>query len=191
MRRLLVLLLNIVLAQAQAPQAASPAVSVPRGTGVEIELQQDVSSETLKAGQTIPFKLLRPIEVNGETVLPAGTPATGMVEAVQTSGHWGKSGAFDLALQPLKLADGTLVHIDFPRPQEKSEKAEKAGRRTTAVMYYSYYFPLIPVALIAGSRKGKPFSIRSGERYLVYVTFTEAAPSPEAPRAPTAGSSPQ
>src|SRR5215468_3602206 len=134
MRRLLALLLNIALVQAQLPQAANSVVSVPRGLGVEIELLQDVSSETLKAGQTVPFKLVRPIEVNGETLLPAGTSATGVVEAVQTSSHWGKGGAFDLTLQPLQLADGTLVHIDFPRPQKKSEQAENVGRRTTAVM---------------------------------------------------------
>jgi len=181
MRRLLALLLNIALVQAQLPQAANSVVSVPRGLGVEIELLQDVSSETLKAGQTVPFKLVRPIEVNGETLLPAGTSATGVVEAVQTSSHWGKGGAFDLTLQPLQLADGTLVHIDFPRPQKKSEQAENVGRRTTAVMYYSYYFPLIPVALIAHARRGKPFTIRSGERYLVYVTSTKATPVPAAP----------
>ena len=172
---MLALLLSSALAQFQFAQVTTQGASVPPGTGVEIELLQDVSSETLKAGQSIPFKLVRPIEISGETLLPAGTPATGTVEAVQTSGHWGKNGALDLALQPLKLADGTLVRIDFPRPQKKSEKKEKAGERTASAMVLASYFPLIPVALISGARKGKPFTIRSGERYLVYVTSSEAA----------------
>jgi hypothetical protein len=38
------------------------------------------------------------------------------------------------------------------------------------------------VALIAGSRKGKPFKIRAGERYLVYVTGTEAPAATESPK---------
>lgn len=113
---MLALLLGTALAQLDFAQVTTQSVSVPPGTGVEIELLQDVSSETLKAGQTIPFKLVRPIELNGETVLPAGTPATGIVESVQNSRKWGKSGAFNLTLQPLKLADGTIVRIDFPRP---------------------------------------------------------------------------
>ena len=74
MRRMLALLLSSALAHPQSAQVTTQSVSVPPGTGVEIELLQDVSSETLKAGQTIPFKLVRPIELNGETLLPAGTP---------------------------------------------------------------------------------------------------------------------
>jgi hypothetical protein len=173
---LVALLLSSALAPLQFAQVTNPAVLVPRGTGVEVELLQDVSSKTLQVGQAIPFKLVRPIEVEGETLLPAGTPAIGVVETVQNGGHWGKSGALDLRLQPLKLADGALIHVDFPRPQKKSETREKVDRRTDAAMAYGYYFPLVPVALIAKARKGKAFTIRSGERYLVYVTSTEAAP---------------
>jgi hypothetical protein len=187
-RRLLTLVLIAALARLQFAQVAPQTVSVPRGTGVEIELTQDISSETLKAGQTIAFRLVRPIELNGETLLPAGAPATGIVETVQTSGKWGKSGAFNLTLEPLKLADGTHIHIDFPRPQRrksgKAEKADKVAEGTLATMYYTAYFPLIPVALIAGARKGKPFNIRSGERYLVYVTSPDATPVPLATELP-------
>ncbi len=180
MRRVLALLLGTVLAQNDFGQTTAQPISVPRGTGVEIELMQDVSSDSLKSGQSIPFKLVRPIELNGETLLPAATPATGVVETVRTSGHWGKSGALDLKLQPLKLVDGTLVHLDFYRPQRKGEKMEKTTTGIGATMFFAYYFPLIPVALVAKARKGKPFVIRSGERYLVYVTSTEALPAESA-----------
>ena len=184
MRRMLALLLGTALAQNDFAQVTTQSVSVPPGAGVEIELLQDVSSDRLKAGQRIPFKLVRAIELNGETLLPAATPATGIVETVRTSGHWGKSGAFDLKLQPLKLVDGMLVHLDFYRPQRKGEKMEKTATGIGATIYFSYYFPLIPVALIAKARKGKPFVIRSGERYLVYVISTEAAPAPAPAESP-------
>jgi len=42
-----------------------------------------------------------------------------------------------------------------------------------------YYFPLIPVALLASSRKGKPFKVRAGERYRVYVVGVEDAQTPK------------
>lgn len=176
MRPLLSVLVGLAVVHCQFLVIAQ-SVSVPPGTGVEIELLLDISSETLKDGQTIPFKLVHALEINGETLLPAGSPAAGTVEKVKPSGKWGKSGAFNLTLHPLRLADGTIVAIDFPRPRRKSEKAERSGERTTAAVYYTYYFPLIPVALIAGARKGKPFNIRSGERYLVYVTATETHPA--------------
>lgn len=177
MRLFLVLLPIIALTRPLFAQVSAQNVPLAQETGVEIELQQDISSETIKAGQVVPFKVRRLVELNGSDPLPAGTAVTAIVEKVQSSGHWGKSGAFNLVLQPLKLGDGTVVHIDFPRPQYKNEKMEKAGRRTGAAIYYSYYFPFIPIALIADARKGKPFTIRSGERYLVYVTSTDAPPT--------------
>jgi predicted DNA-binding antitoxin AbrB/MazE fold protein len=196
MRSLLALLLITTLGPPQSALATTQEVTLSAGTEVEIELLQDVSSETMKAGQIIPFRLVRPIEINGQIVLVAGTSATGTVETVRTARKWGKNGAFDLRLQPLKLADGTLVDIDFYRPQRTSEKAKKtsvkaakAGKDiaegTVAAVYMTYfYFPLIPVALIAGARKGKPFNIRSGERYLVYITSTDVAPAPTVTEAP-------
>jgi hypothetical protein len=148
--------------------------AVPPGTEVEIELLESISSETLKAGQSVPFKLVRGLEVNGVTLLPAGTAFTGKVISARPARHWGQAGAFDLKLEPLKLADGTLVHVDFHRPARLSTRKEKRGETIEGGIAMAYYFPLIPLALTRGSRKGKPFNIRAGERYLVYVTGTEA-----------------
>lgn len=188
MRSLLALLLITTLGGSQSALATTQEVTLSAGTGVEIELLQDVSSETMKADQIIPFRLVRAIELNGQTVLAAGTSTTGTVETVRTARKWGKNGAFDLRLQPLKLADGTLVHIDFYRPQRKSERKEKVGQGTAVVLSpivdYPYFPLLLPAALIGAARKGKPFNIRSGERYLVYVTSTEEARAPAATEAP-------
>jgi len=155
-------------------QEVPPAAVVPTGTGVEIELLENISSELLKAGQSVPFDLVRALEVNGVTLLPAGTQFSGTVMSANPSGHWGKAGAFDLKLDPLKLADGALVRVDFRRPARVNARGEKTGEAIGTAIVMTYYFPLIPVALIAGSRKGKPFKIRAGERYVVYVTGTEA-----------------
>jgi hypothetical protein len=142
------------------------------GTEVEIELLEDISSETLRVGQSVPFKLVRALEGNGATLLPAGTTFTGTVTSANAAGHWGKAGTFDLRLAPLKLPDGTWVHIDFYRPAKLNERGEKTGEAVGSAIVAAGYFPLLPLALITGSRKGKPFEIRQGERYLVYVTGT-------------------
>jgi hypothetical protein len=163
-------------------QVAPPAAVVPTGTGVEIELLENISSESLKADQSVAFKLVRGLEVNGVTLLPAGTQFSGMVTSANPSGHWGKAGAFDLKLDSLKLADGALVRVDFHRPARVNARGEKRGETIGSAIVMTYYFPLIPVALIAGSRKGKPFKVRAGERYLVYVTGTEAPAVTESPK---------
>ena len=182
MRPFLSVVLILVLLYHGFAQAVPSVEAVPTGTGVEVELLENISSESLKAGQSIPFKLVHALEVNGVTVLTAGTQFSGTVTSANPSGHWGKAGAFDLKLDPLKLADGTLVRVDFHRPARVNARGEKIGETIGTAIVMTYYFPLIPVALIAGSRKGKPFKIRVGERYLVYVTGTQAQAATESPK---------
>ena len=173
MRPFLSVLLVISLAASGVPQAVPASDRIPLVTPVEIELLENVSSETLHAGQSVAFKVSHDMEANGEKLLPAGTPLTGTVAAANASGHWGKAGAFDLKLEPLKLADGTEVRLDFHRPTRVSTRAEKANEDVLTTMAAMYYFPLIPVALLSSSRKGKPFKVRAGERYRVYVVGVE------------------
>lgn len=146
------------------------APSPPRlGVEVEIELLENISSETLHAGQSVSFRLVRPLERSGVTLLAAGTPVTGRVRSVQASAEWGKRGGFDLALDPLRLADGKPLPVDFARPRRRSETAERAGDYEINALAYTLYFPLIPLGLVMAARKGKPYNIRAGERYLVYT----------------------
>lgn len=179
MRAFVSVVLILSLTYCGFAQVVPPGEAVPTGTGVEIELLENISSESLKAGQSVPFKLVRALEVNGAALLPAGTQFNGTVTSANPSGHWGKAGAFDLKLDPLKLAGGALVRIDFHRPAKLSTRREKTDENIGSTVMMTAYFPLIPLALIAGSRKGKAFKIRAGERYLVYVTGTDAPASTE------------
>ncbi len=162
-------------------QESPPGDLVPLGSGVEIELLENISSESLQAGQSVSFKLVRPIEANGVTLLAANAPFSGTVTAVNASGHWQKAGAFDLKLEPLKLANGSEVRVDFHRPVRLNARGEKTAEAIGGSVMLAYYFPLIPVALIGGARKGKPFKIRAGERYLVYVIGVDAPPAKAEP----------
>jgi hypothetical protein len=168
------LILTLSLTCSSLGQIDLATEQIRTGTEVEIELLETVSSETLQVGQTVPFKIVRSIEANGTTLLAAGTLFTGTVIKANRAGHWGKAGAFDLRLEPVKLPDGTLVRLQFYRPVKVNERGEKAAQTVDDTMEMAYYFPLVPFALIMGSRKGNPFTIRDGERYLVYVTGTES-----------------
>jgi len=179
MRPFLSLLLVMAVTTSGFPQRVPASDRIPLITPVEIELLENVSSETLHAGQSVAFKLSQDLEANGEKLLPAGTPLTGTVATANASRHWGKAGAFDLKLDPLKMADGTEIRLDFHRPTRVSTRAEKVNEDMLTTMAAMYYFPLIPVALLASSRKGKPFKVRAGERYRVYVVGVEDAQTPK------------
>jgi hypothetical protein len=174
MRSFLSLVLTISLTWSAVAQTTAGMNQIPAGTEVEIELLESISSETLHAGQTVPFKIVRSIEANGTMLLAAGTTFAGTVTRANPAGHWGKAGAFDLKLEPVKLSDGVPVRMDFYRPAKVNARGEKTTQTLENALTLAYYFPLIPVALIGGARKGKPFTIRAGERYLVYVTGTES-----------------
>lgn len=164
-------------------QAVPPGDLIPLGTGVEIELLEDISSETLQPSQSVRFKLVRALERNGVTLATADTPFTGRVASANPAGHWKKAGAFDLRLEPLKLANEDQIRLDFHRPTRLNTRSEKTGETIGSAIVMTYYFPLIPVALLSGARKGKPFKIRSGERYLVYVVGVEGpSATTEAPK---------
>ena len=64
--------------------AARRCCRVPAGTVVMVELAEPVSTKTHKAGDRFPIRLAAPVIVDGQVVLPAGTPGVGHV--VQASG---------------------------------------------------------------------------------------------------------
>jgi hypothetical protein len=64
---------------------------------VEIESLQEVSSQKVKKGQLIPFKVVLPVKVDGMTMIEAGTIVSGEVTMVRRAGIFMKDGAIDLA----------------------------------------------------------------------------------------------
>jgi len=188
MHRVFSLLLFFALLRPGLAQDGTHTAVIPQRTEVEIELLDNLSSETLRAGQSVSFKVVRPVVVNETTMMAANMPVSGEVKAVQPSGAWRKAGSFDLILKPATLDDGSIVRLDFQRPTLRGTKGEKAGQAIGTGLGLAYYFPLIPAALIWNAKKGKPYNIRSGERYLVYVVsndrparsgISEGAPAPE------------
>lgn len=194
MSRLLAAVLLVPLLQ---PEVARPAPAIATQTPVEIELLHRLSSETMKNGQAVDFRIVTPVVVDDATVIEAGTAVPGEVRAVTTSGAWHKDGAVELRLKPLRLGDGTLVQLEFAQPKLLSTHVSNTAKTLGIIAMAPvllYYFPAVPVAAISASRHGKPYEIRAGERYRVYVASCvhEAAaptnstrPMPTAPPAPT------
>ncbi len=181
MRKVFVVVLALGALQPGLSSAGAQGTPVPPQTPVEIELLENLSSQTMQAGQSIGFKVVRPVLVNGTTLLEAGAQVTGEVKTVQASRAFAKNGAFDLILRPIRLGNGTLLHLDFYRPKMRSSAKEKTGAAIVMIPVLAYYFPLIPVAVYDAVRRGKPYEIREGERYLVYVISSESPTANSAP----------
>ena len=182
MRRIFVLFIAVACLRPGVSQTAGQPPALPEQTGVEIELLENVSSQTLHAGQPIGFKVVEPVVANGTTVIAAGTPVQGEVATVQAAGAFRRAGEFDLVLKPLQLADGRKVQLVFPHPKRVGTAGEKTATAIAGAPILLYYFPLIPFMAAEGAKKGKAIEVRAGERYLVYVST-----QPDAPGKPAEG----
>jgi hypothetical protein len=69
-------------AQAPAPQP----IVVPRGTAIEVVLNQSLSSKNSSEGQSFSATVVDPVVVNGQEVIPKGTHARGTVTSAKTRG---------------------------------------------------------------------------------------------------------
>lgn len=86
--------------------AVAPANAVLRaGTPVSFKLLEEVTTKNKAArvGQRINLEVAAPVDVEGQTVIPAGTPAWGELTGVRNKGMWGKSGKLDAQLLYLRL----------------------------------------------------------------------------------------
>jgi hypothetical protein len=98
-------------AAASAPAAvimSSPNENVLR-TGLPIPLRMRETLTTkgkkLRAGYRFNMETVEPITLNGQIVIPAGSPAVGEVTDVRNKGMWGKSGKINARVLYARVGD--------------------------------------------------------------------------------------
>jgi hypothetical protein len=166
----------LAMVQAEAPLPSLPSifspstvstpirVAIPDGTAVEIELSQTASSEELKEGDPVAFKIVRSVEINGVTVIKRDASARGHVVKVKKAGRWGKQGKLDWAMNDAMGVDGTKIPLRFTQ----SARGDSKGG-TVAVAAIATTVLLGPLGLLWGLKKGKPAIIPAGNKYTVYI----------------------
>ena len=74
---------------------AAPTHAVLRaGTPIQLRMMEEITTKKKRArvGQRFRLEVASPVEVNGVTVIPVGSPAEGEITSVRNKGMWGKSG---------------------------------------------------------------------------------------------------
>lgn len=80
--------------------------SVPLRTLVELTTEK----KKLKVGQRFELEVAEAVTVDGQTVIPIGSPAVGEVTSVRNKGMWGKSGAIEARLLYVR-ANGRQIRL--------------------------------------------------------------------------------
>ena len=79
----------------QVVVVGAPSANVLRtGTEVNLKLMEGLTTEgkKLRVGYRFQMEVAAPVLVNGQIVVPAGSPALGEITEVRNKGMWGKSG---------------------------------------------------------------------------------------------------
>lgn len=139
-------------------------VKVPDGTEMEIELKNNASGQELKIGDIVDFTVVRPVQVNGVTVIDKGASARARITTAKKAGHWGKAGKLEWAMQDVQAIDGNRIPARFTKREVGDSKG---GTVAVGAVATTVLFP--PAALLWGLKKGKPAIIAAGNRYTVFV----------------------
>lgn len=84
---------------------------IPVGTPVKLQLLETVSSAHARPGDQLDFVVVRDVSVEGRTVIPAGTAASGSVTAVKGRRLLGIGGKVGLKLDSVALANGHRIGL--------------------------------------------------------------------------------
>jgi hypothetical protein len=140
-----------------------------KDTPVEIELLTDISSRSPGPRTPVQFKVVRPVRVNGKTVIASGNPVQGMaVTKAAARGH--KPGSVALTDLRTTTTDGSNVLLRFAR--SSAQTVRPRGEETGSVNDYTTAFLSLgfPISWpFIKMRKGKNVIIPAGERFEVYV----------------------
>ena len=149
-----------------------PTVILTKDTPVELMAPTEVSTADATPGMIFKLRVNRPVQVNGVTVVPVGTPAFGQVTSAVDSGGLGKSGRMTAKLLSIRLGS-----TEIPLDGETSAKGTGAGSAGVAVLFTG----------VGGLfHRGNNAKIKAGELLVGYVAQDVSIPR----TVPAAGSSP-
>jgi len=140
-------------------------VKIPVGTSVDVELASFVTSETLETGDVMTFRAVTPVKIDGVTVIAPGAMCTAVVVKARKRRRWGRSGQLTFSMRDIIAVDDQRIPLQFGRAVKGEGKGVEvaSGIVATGVLLW----PIAPVALLWGLKKGKDAFIPTGKRFEV------------------------
>ena len=158
-------------------------LKLPAGTPIDIEATYTVSSIDFRSGDYLSFRVLVPVMIDGVTLIDKGSLVTGRVVEAKRGGHWGKAGRLSWTIQDVVATDGTRVPLqaqkDLPTGRNGIKGTSHGGEvATRTVLFGALLFPLSPLALMTGFKRGENAVLPEGKRFIVYVQSDTAVRFP-------------
>ena len=140
---------EVSTAQADA-QAASPKLTLPKGTLVRLMVLKEVNSRDNKPGDRFVLRVDEAVQVHGVTLIPIGAKGWGELVGAEKTGGVGKSGRINARLLYVE-ASGRRVDLDGER---QSSGSGGTGQVVASVIAFG------PFGLLM---KGNNATLKAGE----------------------------
>ena len=137
-------------------------VKIPNGLAVELEAPYTVSSQDVRKGDAISFRVVNPVKVDGLVVIEPGATATGRVVEASRGGHFGRAGRLAWAMENVTAVDGTRIPLQAVGRIVGDSKAAKVIAQTVAMG--ALLWVIAPVALFHGFKRGENAILPAGKR---------------------------
>ena len=152
-------------------------VRIPAGTAIDVESAYTVSSLDLRPNEYLSFRVLIPVKVDGDTVIEKGALVTARVVESKRGRHWGKAGKLSWEMVDVVAVDGTRPPVQALKDladsrtgiKGTSHGAEVATKTIVLGALMAPLFPIAPLALMSGFKRGESAVLPEGKRYVVYV----------------------
>lgn len=154
-------------ARASAEPPKNLSVKIPYGTVVEVEAAFTVSSQEVKKGDAISFRVVYPVMAEGVTLIAPGATATARVVKASRGGHFGRAGRLAWTMEYVTAVDGTKIPLQAPGRLVGDSKAAKVVTQT--VITGALLWVVAPVALLHGFKRGENAILPEGKRFEVLV----------------------
>jgi len=146
----------------------SRAITIPRDTVVEIESAYRINSQEIAAGEAITFRVVNPVKIGDAIVIEPGAIATGRVTQAKRGAHFGRAGRLVWHLENVLAVDGTKVPIKSQGRVVGDSKGAKVA--TQIVLTGALLWPIAPIALLHGLKRGENAYIPQGRRFEALVS---------------------
>jgi LssY C-terminus len=143
---ILITILLVPCGSAQEVSAIPARLIIPDRTSIKLQLAENVSSAHARPGDRLDFIVTRDVNIEGFTVIPAGTVASGSVTGVKGKRLLGIGGNVTLRLDSVELSNGDRLGL--------LARLNVKGRSRTRLMAAAMlaiglaYLPAAPIFLL-------------------------------------------
>jgi hypothetical protein len=115
------------------PTLSSAQIEIPEGTKVRVRLDQQLSSETAREGESVELSVANDIKVGSVVVIKEGTVVTGKVLSAVPTRNLGRAGRLDFSIDAIVPSDGRKIPLRYSLEKNKGGSSKGAGVLTFAV----------------------------------------------------------